>query len=742
MADDTFAIQDIQDIPSPRVIVNHQKLAAAAAELASAVAAWERVDLSAERHVELDQQGLTIADNQEKSAEGREALKAVLQGFKAVPSEERPAKLGGVIKAFQTEVDALMRRQSSAEAAFLSLYRSLDDAPDPLPALKLAQSELEQHGSLATEAESLRQQLADYDKEFSTLKNQDATIRKLQKQAADAEARSEAAALDAAGAALAEREAAWENELSAQRQSAAEVEALLTSKLKKAEEEARRAQRSHTDAQEALFEQRTQFEQVQAAASAEIEQLRIDGEREGSRYLALEKEHTALQAKLKEAGLDGGGGSGGTSAEAAAEEAKAAQASVTRLEELLASRELQLARTSAELSATERHAQAAGERASAAASAHAAEMSRVQEELSARPTIAAHQALNEEVQTLRAKVAGGGGGGAGGGGGGGDEESSDAPHAAELLAAAGSTSSGASSAARQSMEALHAANTQRLQAELSVAKSQVIALERDLDGARAVEARTNQQLTEQSAAIAQLEDQLLHLQQQQSAKKGGGGGGGGECATPRAPPSCSSAGAVALSAVLTPADGAKACGGALGGSSSNPGAPEDELSDDALRLVVVQRERARRHAEELEAENRRHRDQCKAQQSEIRKLHADNLRLYEKARYLESSQASGGGAAACSASKPTQPVGRNSIAEDSTEGRYSKAYEEKVNPFAAFHRRERQQRYDGLNPAEKVVLNFAKFVAANKHARYFLIGYIICMHLLVSGAMYAASHHC
>ena len=62
--------------------------------------------------------------------------------------------------------------------------------------------------------------------------------------------------------------------------------------------------------------------------------------------------------------------------------------------------------------------------------------------------------------------------------------------------------------------------------------------------------------------------------------------------------------------------------------------------------------------------------------------------------------------------------------------------------FAAFHRREQKARYDGLNPAEKVVLNFAKFVAANKHARYFLVGYVVTMHLVVSGAMYVASHHC
>ena len=76
------------------------------------------------------------------------------------------------------------------------------------------------------------------------------------------------------------------------------------------------------------------------------------------------------------------------------------------------------------------------------------------------------------------------------------------------------------------------------------------------------------------------------------------------------------------------------------------------------------------------------------------------------------------------------------------EGRYSAAYEEKVNPFAAFHRRERQQRLESLTPADRLILSFAKVVVANKHARLFLVGYIVCMHLVTSGAMYVASHHC
>ena len=46
--------------------------------------------------------------------------------------------------------------------------------------------------------------------------------------------------------------------------------------------------------------------------------------------------------------------------------------------------------------------------------------------------------------------------------------------------------------------------------------------------------------------------------------------------------------------------------------------------------------------------------------------------------------------------------------------RYKKLYEEKVNPFAAFHRRERQQRYAELAPPEKLMLNFSHFFLANR----------------------------
>lgn len=145
--------------------------------LSAAIAAWERASLGPERHQLLDEQGLEIADNQERAAEGREGLKNVIRQFKALSVEERASKIGGVIRAFQGEIDALTVRQAFAEDAFLSLYRSLDGVPDPVPVLRMCTDAGQTIAGAMAEIGSLKQQVADYEREFQTLKSQSHTVR-------------------------------------------------------------------------------------------------------------------------------------------------------------------------------------------------------------------------------------------------------------------------------------------------------------------------------------------------------------------------------------------------------------------------------------------------------------------------------------------------------------------------------------------------------------------------------------
>ena len=106
--------------------------------------------------------------------------------------------------------------------------------------------------------------------------------------------------------------------------------------------------------------------------------------------------------------------------------------------------------------------------------------------------------------------------------------------------------------------------------------------------------------------------------------------GGALLQTPATPAGLTTIGVTAVDAAAGAAAYGVCVGGAsLGGAIAGEG-PSCTGGDEAVRLLLQQRERARKHAADLEAENRRHRDVCKGQQSEVRKLQADNLRLYEK----------------------------------------------------------------------------------------------------------------
>ena len=59
--------------------------------------------------------------------------------------------MGPLLKLYQNEIDQLTRRSRFAENAFLSLYKSLYEAPDPAPSLNVAVDDLPKATGLAIE---------------------------------------------------------------------------------------------------------------------------------------------------------------------------------------------------------------------------------------------------------------------------------------------------------------------------------------------------------------------------------------------------------------------------------------------------------------------------------------------------------------------------------------------------------------------------------------------------------------
>ncbi|XP_038054736.1 protein CASP-like [Patiria miniata] len=153
-------------------------------------------------------------------------------------------------------------------------------------------------------------------------------------------------------------------------------------------------------------------------------------------------------------------------------------------------------------------------------------------------------------------------------------------------------------------------------------------------------------------------------------------------------------------------------------SDNNQGAAES-----LLPIVSSQRERFRLRNQELEAENRQHQQQVNILKEETDKLRTDNIKLYEKIRFLQSYKKSKG-----------------STGPDDTESRYSTQYEQRLDPFNSFSRKEKQRKYMNLSPFDKATLNMGRLVLSNKIARMIAFFYVIILHLLVFLVLYKMAY--
>jgi homeobox protein cut-like len=80
------------------------------------------------------------------------------------------------------EIDSLSRRSKLSESAYVGIYKSLYDAPDPAFYLEQLLSTQSSSNSYLLEIEKLKSELSQYEEEFQTLKNQEITIRRLEEQ--------------------------------------------------------------------------------------------------------------------------------------------------------------------------------------------------------------------------------------------------------------------------------------------------------------------------------------------------------------------------------------------------------------------------------------------------------------------------------------------------------------------------------------------------------------------------------
>ncbi|PHU15309.1 Protein CASP [Capsicum chinense] len=148
----------------------------------------------------------------------------------------------------------------------------------------------------------------------------------------------------------------------------------------------------------------------------------------------------------------------------------------------------------------------------------------------------------------------------------------------------------------------------------------------------------------------------------------------------------------------------------------------DQDQSSMLEVICNQRDRFRTRLRETEEEIRQLKEKLGALTSELDKTKADNVKLYGKIRYVQDYN-----------SERVISRGSKKYAEDlesgfssDVESKYKKMYEDDINPFAAFSKKERDQRYKELGLRDKITLSSGRFLlgtmaATNLDAKFDLI---------------------
>lgn len=155
-----------------------------------------------------------------------------------------------------------------------------------------------------------------------------------------------------------------------------------------------------------------------------------------------------------------------------------------------------------------------------------------------------------------------------------------------------------------------------------------------------------------------------------------------------------------------------------------------------LPMVQAQRDRFKQKTQQLEEELQKTYTTVTALRQEIASLQKDNLKLYEKSRYVSAYNRSG-----TSTSAYGQGTTNTSIedTEDGTASKWRSQYEANLSPFAAFRGRETTRAYSRMSLPERMVFSFMRTVLATRTSRNLFAGYCLALHLVLVLMLYWTS---
>ncbi|XP_077150552.1 protein CASP isoform X3 [Ranitomeya variabilis] len=627
---------------------------------------WKRFDLQ-QLQRELDTTATVLANRQDESEQSRKKLIDQSREFKKNTPEDLRKQVAPLLKSFQAEIDALSKRSKEAEAAFLNVYKRLIDVPDPVPALDLGQQlqlKVQRMHDIETENQKLRETLDEYNKEFAEVKNQEVTIKALREKIREYE---QTLKNQAENLAL-EKEQKLQNDFAEKERKLQETQMSTSSKLEETEHRVQVLQTALEKSQAALFDLKTKYDEETSAKADEIEMIMTDLERANQRAEVAQREAEALKEQLSSAN---------TSLHHASQAQKPPDTDQTTEGSDRSNMEVELTAKEREIAQLVEDVQRLQASLTKLRENSASQISQLEQQLNTK-----NGNLKQLEEKLKVQAD--------------YEEIKKELNILKSMEFAQSEGSSAQDASKP-LEVLLLEKNRSLQSEnatLRISNSDLSARCAELQP-QFTEAIST--VAEQKDLISKLEQDLSTIQSLSSVQR----------------PDAEGAAVPSLEKIPDPIKEATAV--FYGYSSSNP-IPEGQM-DSLLSIISSQRERFRARNQELEAENRMMHHTMRALQSELDNLRADNIKLYEKIKFLQSY------------------AGKGSKSDD-TELRYSSQYEDRLDPFSSFSRKERQRKYLSLSPWDKATLSMGRLILSNKVARTIAFFYTLFLHCLVFLVLY------
>ena len=286
---------------------------------------------------------------------------------------------------------------------------------------------------------------------------------------------------------------------------------------------------------------------------------------------------------------------------------------------------------------------------------------------------------------------------------------------------------------KESLEQLLLARNKRLSEELTVLRMSHRDLQKQLETLEEDLSKTNADLERSQNLSATLENDLLKVQEEATSAFPSSGASVTGTYTSRFPQSRRGRGSPTSSIISGFENQSRPQSATL--EALRSGEPVGGGSG-ILPMIQAQRDRFKQKNSQLEEELSKTYATVASLRQEVASLQKDNLSLYEKTRYV-STYSRGQPSTTSSSSAYSQGPSHTAIqmGPDASD-RYRSQYEANISPFAAFRGRESARAYKRMSLPERIIFSITRMVLATRTSRNLFAAYCLALHVMIFLMLY------